>query len=115
MEGFYVVTLESDAGEVDFFTSATDKFDTITVEHMTKIDMNGPAKFEGVNVENTKLQVDHFSFPDGHGVIVLISGRLLDLGCVAGHPAVVMPGSFTNLLAQLALLEELEENQSLQE
>jgi len=101
--------------------------DIITVEHKEKMqnmqsntifgnignfdnefDMNGLAKFEGVNVENIKLQVDRFIFPDGHGLIALVSGRLLNLGCATGHPAVVMPCSFTNLLAQLETgLQEL--------
>merc|ERR1719478_347730 len=60
----------------------------------------------GIQVENIKPQVDRFEFPDGHGVIVLASGRLLNLGCATGHPSFVMSCSFTNqTIAQLDLLE----------
>merc|ERR1712107_158057 len=61
---------------------------------------------EGMKVDNIKPQVDRFVFPDGHGVIVLASGRLLNLGCATGHPSFVMSCSFTNqALAQLDLLD----------
>jgi len=122
MEGFQVVTLESVVGEIDIFTSATGNYDIITLEHMRKmknnaivgnighfdneIDMAGLEKFEGIQVETIKPQVDRFVFPDGHGVIVLASGRLLNLGCATGHPSFVMSCSFTNqVLAQLDLLK----------
>merc|ERR550514_1536556 len=60
----------------------------------------------GIKVENIKAQVDRFVFPDGHGVIVLASGRLLNLGCATGHPSFVMSCSFTNqVLGQLDLLK----------
>merc|ERR1711935_1135071 len=60
---------------------------------------------KGIKVENIKPQVDRFVFPDGHGVIVLAPGRLLNLGCATGHPSFVMPCSFTNqTLAQLDLV-----------
>jgi adenosylhomocysteinase len=123
MEGFQVVTMDSVVGEIDIFTSATGNFDIITVEHMKKmknnaivgnighfdneIDMIGLEKFEGIKVENIKPQVDRFIFPDGHAVIVLASGRLLNLGCATGHPSFVMSCSFTNqTLAQLELWKE---------
>merc|ERR1711958_47367 len=62
--------------------------------------------FEGIKVENIKPQVDRYAFPDGHGVIVLAAGRLLNLGCATGHPSFVMSCSFTNqVLAQLDLLK----------
>merc|ERR1712117_797142 len=126
MEGFQVVTMESVVGEVDIFTSATGNFDIITVEHMKKmknnaiignighldneIDMAGLEKLEGIKVENIKPQVDRFIFPDGHGVIVLAAGRLLNLGCATGHPSFVMSCSFTNqVLAQLDLLRNSKE------
>merc|ERR1711866_10211 len=97
----------------------------ITLEHMKKmknnaivgnighfdneIDMAGLEKLEGMKVENIKAQVDRFVFPDGHGVIVLASGRLLNLGCATGHPSFVMSCSFTNqVLAQLDLLKAKE-------
>jgi len=125
MEGFQVVTMESVVGEIDIFTSATGNFNIITLEHMKKmknnaivgnighfdneIDMDGLEKMEGVKMENIKPQVDRFVFPDGHGVIVLASGRLLNLGCATGHPSFVMSCSFTNqVLAQLDLLKAKE-------
>jgi len=125
MEGFQVAALESVVGEIDIFTSATGNFNIITLEHMKKlknnaivgnighfdneIDMNGLETTAGIKVENIKPQVDRFVFPDGHGVIVLASGRLLNLGCATGHPSFVMSCSFTNqVLAQLDLLKAKE-------
>merc|ERR1711862_579206 len=123
MEGFQVVTMEEVVGEIDIFTSATCNFNIITLEKMknnaivgnighfdNEIDMAGledPAN--GIKVENIKPQVDRFLFPDGHSVIVLASGRLLNLGCATGHPSFVMSCSFTNqVLAQLDLLKATE-------
>jgi len=75
-----------------------------------EIDMAGLEGFEGIKVENIKPQVDRFVFPDGHGVIVLASGRLLNLGCATGHPSFVMSCSFTNqALAQIDLLKNWKE------
>merc|ERR1712178_498489 len=112
MEGFQVSTLESVVGEVDIFVSSTGNYSIIRLEHMKKmknnaivgnighfdneIDMAGLEGFPGIKVENIKPQVDRFEFPDGHGVIVLASGRLLNLGCATGHPSFVMSCSFTN-------------------
>merc|ERR1712207_16411 len=127
MEGFQVVTMESVVGEIDIFTSATGNFNIITLEHMKKmknnaivgnighfdneIDMAGLEGLAGIKVENIKPQVDRFVFPDGHGVIVLASGRLLNLGCATGHPSFVMSCSFTNqVLAQLDLLDNWKNN-----
>merc|ERR1711894_669934 len=129
MEGFQVVTLDSVVGEIDIFTSATGNFNIITLEHMKKmknnaivgnighfdneIDMAGLEGFAGIKVENIKPQVDRFVFPDGHGVIVLASGRLLNLGCATGHPSFVMSCSFTNqALAQLDLLKNWKETKA---
>merc|ERR1712154_302254 len=71
-----------------------------------EIDMAGLEGMSGIKVENIKPQVDRFLFPDGHGIIVLASGRLLNLGCATGHPSFVMSCSFTNqCLAQLDLLK----------
>jgi adenosylhomocysteinase len=126
MEGFQVVTMEECVADIDIFTSATGNFNIITLEHMKKmknnaivgnighfdneIDMAGLEGFEGIKVENIKPQVDRFVFPDGHGVIVLASGRLLNLGCATGHPSFVMSCSFTNqALAQLDLLNNWKE------
>merc|ERR1712119_210085 len=129
MEGFQVVTMEEVVGEIDIFTSATGNFNIITLEHMKKmknnaivgnighfdneIDMAGLEGFPGIKCENIKPQVDRFVFPDGHGVIVLASGRLLNLGCATGHPSFVMSCSFTNqVLAQLDLLKNWKETKA---
>merc|ERR1719398_122370 len=75
-----------------------------------EIEMDLLENFPGVTVENIKPQVDRFVFPDGHGVIVLASGRLMNLGCATGHPSFVMSCSFTNqVLAQLDLLKNWKE------
>merc|ERR1712151_198417 len=120
MEGFQVVTIEEVVGEIDIFTSATGNFKIITLEHMKKmknnaivgnighfdneIAMEDLENFPGIKVENIKPQVDRFVFPDGHGVIVLASGRLVNLGCATGHPSFVMSNSFCNqTLAQIEL------------
>merc|ERR1719468_981181 len=129
MEGFQVVTMESVVGEVDIFTTTTGNFDIITLEHMKKmknnaivgnighfdneIAMEDLENFPGIKVENIKPQVDRFVFPDGHGVIVLASGRLVNLGCTTGHPSFVMSCSFTNqVLAQLDLLKNWKETKA---
>jgi adenosylhomocysteinase len=122
MEGFQVATMEDVVHEIDIFVSTTGNFNIITLEHMKKmknnaivgnighfdneIDMAGLEGFAGIKVENIKPQVDRFAFPDGHGIIVLASGRLLNLGCATGHPSFVMSCSFTNqVLAQLDILK----------
>merc|ERR1712072_79670 len=122
MEGFQVVTMEQCVAEADIFVSSTGNFNIITFEHMKKmknnaivgnighfdneIDMAGLENSPGMKVENIKPQVDRFVFPDNHGIIVLASGRLLNLGCATGHPPFVMSCSFTNqTLAQLDLLD----------
>merc|ERR1712014_390224 len=127
MEGFQVVKMESVLSEVDIFVSTTGNFKIITLEHMKKmknnaivgnighfdneIEMENLEQFPGIKVENIKPQVDRFVFPDGHGVIVLAAGRLLNLGCATGHPSFVMSCSFTNqVLAQLDLLKNWKEN-----
>lgn len=69
--------------------------------------MAGLMNFPGIKRQNIKPQVDRFIFPDGHGVIVLAEGRLLNLGCATGHPSFVMSCSFTNqVIAQLELWNE---------
>jgi len=129
MEGFQVVTMESVIGEMDIFVTTTGNYDIIRLEHMKKmknnaivgnighfdneIDMAGLEGFPGIKVENIKPQVDRFEFPDGHGIIVLASGRLLNLGCATGHPSFVMSCSFTNqTLAQLDLLKNWKETKA---
>merc|ERR1711941_88683 len=126
MEGFQVAPLESVVGEIDIFVTTTGNFNIITVEHMKKmknnaivgnighfdneIDMAGLEGTAGIKVENIKPQVDRFVFPNGTGIIVLASGRLLNLGCATGHPSFVMSCSFTNqTLAQLDLLRNYKE------
>merc|ERR1711881_494539 len=123
MEGFQVVTLNDYVGDADIFVTTTGNKDIITVEHMKKmknnaivgnighfdneIDMAGLEAVKDIKVDNIKAQVDRYVFPDGHGVIVLASGRLLNLGCATGHPSFVMSCSFTNqTLAQLELWKE---------
>merc|ERR1712228_789650 len=72
-------------------------------------DMDGIEKFPGIKIENIKDQVDRYVFPDGHGVIILASGRLLNLGCATGHPSFVMSCSFTNqTLAQIDIAGKKE-------
>merc|ERR1712070_364917 len=129
MEGFQVATLESAVGEIDIFVSTTGNFNIITLEHMEKmknnaivgnighfdneIQMDRLDAFPGIKVENIKAQVDRFVFPDGHGIIVLASGRLLNLGCATGHPSFVMSCSFTNqVLGQLDLLKNWKETKA---
>merc|ERR1719163_778504 len=123
MEGYQVTTIEKVIGEIDIFVSTTGNFNIITCEHMKKmknnaivgnighfdneIDMEGLEAVKGIKVENIKAQVDRYVFPDGKGIIVLASGRLLNLGCATGHPSFVMSCSFTNqTLAQLELWKE---------
>merc|ERR1712225_202974 len=129
MEGYQVVTLDGVVHEMDIFVTTTGNFNIITLEHMKKmknnaivgnighfdneIDMAGLEGFPGIKCENIKPQADRFVFPDGHGVIVLASGRLLNLGCATGHPSFVMSCSFTNqTLAQLDLLKNWKETKA---
>jgi adenosylhomocysteinase len=129
MEGFQVATLESVVGQIDIFVSSTGNYNIIRLEHMknmknnaivgnighfdNEIDMEGLEGFAGIKVENIKPQVDRFVFPDGHGVIILASGRLCNLGCATGHPSFVMSCSFTNqVLAQLDLLKNWKETKA---
>merc|ERR1712118_154533 len=123
MEGYEVTSIEKVVGEIDIFASTTGNFNIITCDHMKKmknnaivgnighfdneIDMAGLEAVPGIKVENIKAQVDRYVFPDGKGIIVLASGRLLNLGCATGHPSFVMSCSFTNqTLAQLELWKE---------
>merc|ERR1711977_386624 len=122
MEGFQVATMESVVGEMDIFITTTGNYKIIRLEHMKKMNNNAIVgnighfdneiemelleNFQGIKVENIKPQVDRFVFPDGHGVIILASGRLCNLGCATGHPSFVMSCSFTNqVLGQLDLLK----------
>jgi len=120
MEGYHVVTMDKIANEADIFVAATGNKDIITIKHLEKmknnaivcnighfdneIDMPGLENYPGIKTINIKETVDRWVFPDGHGVIVLASGRLVNLGCATGHPSFVMSNSFSNqVLAQLEL------------
>ncbi len=120
MEGYEVKTLEEVLETADIFITATGNRDVITVAHMhrmknkaivgnighfdNEIDMAGLKKVRGIRRETIKPQYDEWTFPDGHSVLVLAEGRLLNLGCATGHPSFVMSASFTNqVLAQLEL------------
>ncbi|MBW2541449.1 MAG: adenosylhomocysteinase, partial [Deltaproteobacteria bacterium] len=120
MDGYEVNTLEAVIGSADIFITTTGNFDIITAEHMAQmkhqaivgnighfdneIDMAGLAKVKGIKKVNIKPQYDEWIFPDGHSVLILAEGRLLNLGCATGHPSFVMSASFTNqVLAQLEL------------
>jgi adenosylhomocysteinase len=126
MEGYEVNTLENVVGEADIFVTATGNKDVITADHMARmkdkaivgnighfdneIDMAGMAKIEGIERINIKPQYDQWAFPDGHSVMVLAEGRLLNLGCATGHPSFVMSSSFTNqVMAQIALHREIDQ------
>ncbi len=120
MEGYQVLTLEDVIGIADVFVTCTGNADIITADHMKRmkhnaiignighfdneIDMAGLKKVQGVRRVNIKPQVDEFVFPDGHSVIILAEGRLLNLGCATGHPSFVMSNSFSNqVIAQMDL------------
>jgi len=120
MEGLEVVTLEDVVEDVDIFVTATGNKDIIMVDHMKKmknnaivcnighfdneIDVEGLYNYPDIVRQNVKPQVDRFEFKDGHGIILLAEGRLVNLGCATGHPSFVMSCSFTNqVLAQLDL------------
>mmetsp|Transcript_29505 Transcript_29505/g.73061 ORF Transcript_29505/g.73061 Transcript_29505/m.73061 type:complete len:486 (-) Transcript_29505:467-1924(-) len=121
MEGFLVVTIESVVSEIDIFVTATGNKDIIMCSHMAKMKNNAivgnighfdnEIDMAGLEAaakrQNIKPQCDRYEFPDGHGVIVLAEGRLLNLGCATGHPSFVMSCSFTNqAIAQLELWNE---------
>jgi adenosylhomocysteinase len=120
MEGFEVSTIEDVLATADFFITATGNFNVVTAEMMAKmkdkaivgnighfdneIDIAGLGKIPGIEKINIKPQYDEWRFPDGHSVMMLAEGRLLNLGCATGHPSFVMSNSFTNqVLAQIEL------------
>src|ERR1700734_2902291 len=123
MDGYQVTTLEDALPYVDIFVTTTGNKDIITADHMTKmkhqaivgnighfdneIDMAGLTNTPGIERINIKPQVDEWTFPDGHAVIILSEGRLLNLGNATGHPSFVMSNSFTNqTMAQLELFTQ---------
>lgn len=128
MEGYQVTTLEDVVADADVFITTTGNKDVITADHMAsmkhnvivgnighfdnEIDMAGMAALPGIVKTNLKNPVEHgnqvdiWTFPDGHAVIVLAEGRLLNLGCATGHPSFVMSASFTNqVMAQIELFQ----------
>jgi adenosylhomocysteinase len=126
MEGYQVQTLEDVVETGDIFITATGNKNVITAEHMARmkhqaivgnighfdneIDMAGLAKIGGIEKVNIKPQVDEWVFPDGHSIIVLSEGRLLNLGNATGHPSFVMSNSFTNqTIAQIELFTKNDE------
>ncbi len=120
MDGYQVARVEDVVDSADFFITATGCRDVITADHMARmkhqaivgnighfddeIDIAGLADISGIRRENIKPQVDKWVFPDGHAVIILSEGRLLNLGNATGHPSFVMSNSFTNqVIAQIEL------------
>jgi len=120
MEGYQVATLDDVIDKADIVITATGNFNVVTAGHMSRmkdkailgnighfdneIDMAGLKKVPGIQRINIKPQYDEWRFPDGHSVMILAEGRLLNLGCATGHPSFVMSASFTNqVLAQLEL------------
>jgi adenosylhomocysteinase len=125
MDGFEVATLDDVVERADIVVTATGNRDVVTVDHMARmkhlaivgnighfdneIDMAGLAKVPGIQKEEVKPQVHTWTFPDGHAVVVLSEGRLLNLGNATGHPSFVMSCSFTNqTMAQLELFQRPE-------
>ena len=126
MDGYQVTTIDEVVSVTDIFVTATGSLGVITPDHMAKmkhqaivgnighfdneIDMAGLARIPGIVRLNIKPQVDEWIFPDGHGVIVLSEGRLLNLGNATGHPSFVMSNSFTNqTMAQIELYTKTSE------
>jgi len=123
MQGFEVATVEDALSRAEIYVTATGNREIITIEHMQKmrhnsivcnighfdneIDVGKLIKFPGIKHTNIKPQVDMYTFPDGHAIILLAAGRLVNLGCATGHPSFVMSNSFTNqVLAQISLWKE---------
>jgi len=120
MEGYQVLTLDDVVDTADLFITTTGNYHIITADHMVKmkdkavignighfdneVDMAGLKKVKGIKKTNIKPQYDMWTFPDGHSVLILAEGRLLNLGCATGHPSFVMSNSFTNqTIAQIEL------------
>src|SRR5574344_1134943 len=120
MEGFEVKTVEDTLGEGNIYVTTTGNVDIISIDHMVKmidnaivcnighfdneIQVEKLKNYPGIKVRNIKPQVDQYRFPDGHSIILLAEGRLVNLGCAIGHPSFVMSNSFSNqTLAQIDL------------
>ncbi|NKZ07960.1 adenosylhomocysteinase [Actinomadura latina] len=126
MDGFQVTTLDDIVDKADIFVTTTGNFNIITAGHMARmkhqaivsnighfdneIDMAGLAKIDGIEKIEIKPQVHEWRFPDGHSILVLAEGRLMNLGCATGHPSFVMSNSFTNqVIAQIELFTKTDE------
>jgi len=126
MDGYQVATIDDVVESADIFVTATGCLDVITAAHMTRmkhqaivgnighfdneIDMAGLTKIAGIQRINIKPQVDEWRFPDGHAIIVLSEGRLLNLGNATGHPSFVMSNSFSNqTIAQIELFTKTDQ------
>jgi adenosylhomocysteinase len=126
MDGYQVLPIEDVIETADIFITATGNKDVISVEHMSQmkhqaivgnighfdneIDIAGLQQYPSIKRRNIKPQVDEWIFPDGHSIIMLSEGRLLNLGNATGHPSFVMSNSFTNqVLAQIELFTKLDE------
>src|SRR5687768_4160358 len=126
MDGYQVGTIHDAVETADIFITATGCFNVITAEHMSRmkhqaivgkighfdneIDMAGLTKVHGVVRNRVKPQVDEWVFADGHSIIVLSEGRLLNLGNATGHPSFVMSNSFTNqVIAQIELFTKTDQ------
>src|SRR5574344_1392100 len=122
MEGFEVVTMEEAAPQGNIFVTTTGNIDVITIEHLrempdqaivcnighfdSEIQVDALKREQGIRCLNIKPQVDRYYFEDGHSIILLADGRLVNLGCATGHPSFVMSNSFTNqTLAQIELFK----------
>ena len=120
MEGFKVTTIEDALAEGNLYVTTTGNKDIIRIEHIAKmkdgaiicnighfdneIQVEKLKKYPGIKLVNIKPQVDKYVFPDGHSILLLADGRLVNLGCATGHPSFVMSNSFTNqTLAQIEL------------
>ena len=123
MEGYQVLTMDEAAPQADIVVTATGCCDVVTSKHMmamkdhailcnighfdSEIEVSWLTSNKDIKCENIKAQVDKFTLPNGRSIILLASGRLVNLGCATGHPSLVMSCSFTNqVLAQLALWTE---------
>ena len=123
MEGFQVVTMEEACTQGNIFVTTTGNIDIIRIEHLeqmpdqaivcnighfdNEIQVDALKHYPGIRRVNVKPQVDRYYFPDGHSVILLADGRLVNLGCATGHPSFVMSNSFTNqTLAQIELFNQ---------
>lgn len=126
MEGYEVTTMEEAAKVGDIFVTTTGCKDIVRIDHMEsmkdgaivcnighfdiEIQVAELKKFSGIQKKEIKAQVDKYTFPDGHSIILLAEGRLVNLGCATGHPSFVMSNSFTNqVLAQMELWQNQHE------